>query len=296
MKIKILLLLALLSNMVSTQAQIVIPEKGSEWVYHYTNLNVCGPIVATYASDTLLAGKTAMVIAQTLYDVCQEPQEPAVDSIKGIGNVLVIEDSLVMYWHNVKYDTLYDFGAKVGDKWMYRYSTNDTLNALVLGKGIDSELGVFLDLEFSHSFYPTRRDTVYEQLLGGTNYIIPWDVEASQLDGQEGGPLRCFTDSKLSYVSSWWEARNLPCKYLSKRVDVDQVAVNNLFTIYPNPSKGVIRIETQKPEKMEVYTVLGELVYSSDHVFETRHLSSQLYVVKLWRKDGLVEVHRVVVE
>lgn len=244
-----------------------------------------------------MAGKNALVLDETFYDVCQESQEPAVDSFKYIGNIIAIEDSLVWYWHNEKFDTLYDFAANVGDAWEYRYSGHDTVNALVFGVGTNAELGAFLDIEFKQRGLPSYRDTIYERLLGGTNYIIPWDVIASQLDGQEGGPIRCFTDTKLSYVSSWWEATNLPCKYLSKRASVDQVAANNLFTIYPNPSKGVIRIDaTQKPDKIEVYTVLGELVFSSDHVFETPHLSSQLYIVKLWRIDGLVEVHRVVVE
>ena len=67
--------------------------------------------------------------------------------------------------------------------------------------------------------------------------------------------------------------------------------------MYPNPSKGVIGIDAnQKPTKMEVYSMFGKLVFSSDKEFKTLPLSPQIYVVKLRRKDGLLEVHRVVVE
>jgi hypothetical protein len=192
---------------------------------------------------------------------------------------------------------LYDFASETGEKWLYRYSNNDTVVATVFGRGTDARLGVFIDLEFKQRNLPSYRDTIYERLLGGYNYIIPWDVMASYLDGQEGGPLRCFTDSKVSYVSDLWEEKKLPCKFLSKRLGVETIEKTNMYAIYPNPSKGVFQInDNKKPAKMEVYSTHCELLFSSETTFQTPQLSPQLYTVKLWRNDGLVEVHWVVVE
>jgi len=47
---------------------------------------------------------------------------------------------------------------------------------------------------------------------------------------------------------------------------------------------------------MEEHTITGQQVYSTESVIEGNNLSAQIYIIKLRRKDGKVEVHRVVVE
>jgi hypothetical protein len=90
MKIQILLLLALLSTVITVQAQITVPEKGSEWVYSYENISACGALVAIYKSDTTLAGKSAMVLKETLYNACTFPEKPYADTLTFGQNIIAI--------------------------------------------------------------------------------------------------------------------------------------------------------------------------------------------------------------
>lgn len=292
-----LVVLAVFSFFSGLFAQISNPEKGSRWIYDYVNLNSCGPIISTYSRDSLVAGKTAMVFDAKYYDVCQEPQEPLIDSFRYVANIIVIEDSLVWYWHNEMFDTLYDFAAKAGDEWKYRYSLNDTVNALVMGVGTDARLGYFLDIEFKHA-RSSYRDTIYERLLGGTNYIIPWDVMASYLDGHEGGQLRCFSNSTINYVAQWWETRNLPCDFLNKKIGITDVK-NQQFSLYPNPGNGKLYLrpsENKKPKSITISDSRGLVVYQSDSTDLLIELEPQTYFVRIVRQDGRVEVHKVVVD
>jgi hypothetical protein len=67
--------------------------------------------------------------------------------------------------------------------------------------------------------------------------------------------------------------------------------------MYPNPSNGTIRISgNRQPQKIEIFSATGQQIYSSENTFEIDNLSPQIYFVKLWRNDGRVEVHKVVVE
>jgi hypothetical protein len=281
-------------------AQISKPEKGSKWVYDYSNAGSFGPKMASYDRDSLLEGKLAMVLDETFYELAN----PQKQIYYYVGNIVAIEDSLVWYWNNEEWDTLYDFGAEVGEGWNYYFyfSTKDTVVSRVLEKGTDSDLGVYMILEYEmqYEWEDTATlfiDTVYERTLGGSIYIIPWDRMTTALDGQSGGPLMCFSNSKGRYSERKWTAGGAACTDIIEKLSVGESTKLKMFSIYPNPSSGIISISAhQKPVRMEVYSTLGDLVYSSETEFKTQTLSPQLYVVKLWRNDGGVEVHRVLVE
>lgn len=283
-----------------SNAQIKTPTKGSTWIYDYANVSAGGPLVAKYDKDTLLDGKNAMVFKEILFDIWNDPgDEKLIDTINWGLNILTIEDSLVWYWNNGKFDTLFNFAAKNGDKWAYFYDTKDTLIAAVLGKGIDAQLGIYLELEYSSNYFPSRRDTVYEYLLWGTNYIIPWDKEVSQLDGHRGGPLRCFSNDDISYVSKWWEEKNLPCMFLSQKIGVEEQNRTKIFTVYPNPSSGSIQVRsttTNAAHFVQIIDAKGQIVIGSTGIREIENLSPQLYFVRIYFENGTFETHKVLVQ
>jgi len=298
MKVSRLLLALAPFFTISANAQVATPEKGSVWIYKYGNIGSRGPVLANYDRDTMIDGKSAIVLDETFYDTYRDPGKPEIDTIKRLGSILYIEDSTVFYWNTNQFDTLYDFGAEIGEEWTYYFSgRQDTIRVIVQGKGVNNDLGAFVALEYTDKYDWPWKDTIYESLLGGSRYILPWDETWLQLDGHQGGPIQCFSNSKGRYSDRTWTADGAACTDIIEKLSVDQIAKENLFSIYPNPSKGVISISTkQKPTRMEVYSTLGELVFSSETEFKTQTLFPQRYIVKLWRNDGLVEVHRVVVE
>tara|TARA_B110000238_G_scaffold75933_1_gene83641 strand:- start:159 stop:1064 length:906 start_codon:yes stop_codon:yes gene_type:complete len=281
-------------------AQIAIPEKGTIWVYDYSNVSACGPIKAVYDRDTVLAGKSAMVFNETFYNICTHTNDnKPIDTLNWGSNIIAIEDSLVWYWQDEKFDTLMDFGASVGDKWTYSNSV-DSMLCEVEGVIADANLGVGICVVYGWSIDnepQTYMDTIYEALLGGDGYIIPNDIYQSFLDGQEGGPLMCYSNSKGRYSERTWTAGGAACTDIIEKLSVGEITKLKMFSIYPNPSSGNLRIVGNiQPLKMEVFTTEGQQVYSSKKPFEIDNLSPQIYFVKLWRNDGGVEVHRVVVE
>ena len=284
-------------------AQISTPEKGSVWVYKYRNIGSRGPIYATYERDTFLGGKDALVIEEKLYDTYTYSGRPDIVIRTLTGKRLAIEDSVVYYYHNSQYDTLINFGADIGDSWENGYS-RDITTAIVLGKGKDSVLGSFLDIEYSYwpdypDFDGTYRDTVYEMLLGGREYPIPTDIVASQLDGHEGGPLQCFSNSQGRYSDGVWTAGGAACIDIIEKLSVEDVEKTNTFRIYPNPSTGNINLKcttNEKPKRVSVLDAQGALVFESQSLDGIELLSPQLYFVKIQRQDGGIELHKVVVE
>ena len=283
-------------------AQIKAPEKGSVWVYDYANVSACGPIKSVYERDTLLAGKNAMIFEETLYNKCTHPQDnKSIDTIGWGANIIAIEDSLVWYWQGVKFDTLINFGAEVGDQWMYSNSA-DSMLCEVEGVVSDANLGVGVSVTYSwniDNIPQTSRDTIYETLLGGSGYILPNDIYQSFLDGQEGGPLVCFSNSKGRYSDGVWTEGGIMCTDIIEKLSVSNLAAERSFKIYPNPSLGKIYLESltnQKSKEVMITDTKGVLIYESNSLETLSSLAPQLYFVKIIRQDGMVEVHRVVVE
>ena len=76
-----------------------------------------------------------------------------------------------------------------------------------------------------------------------------------------------------------------------------------VFRVYPNPSSGQIEVRSERLDirlkKIEVFDMQGMLVYSQSSTSNSltstiSHLSSNLYYLKIYRDDGLFEVHKVI--
>jgi len=91
----------------------------------------------------------------------------------------------------------------------------------------------------------------------------------------------------------------------SVTVGVDENLASAIgMSIYPNPANDIITIKTQNiqgPSKVELYSISGQLVYSTITTTQqlqipVNNLNSGLYAVKLFTANGKVLVKRVVVE
>ncbi|PCJ65667.1 MAG: hypothetical protein COA58_09690 [Bacteroidetes bacterium] len=88
-------------------------------------------------------------------------------------------------------------------------------------------------------------------------------------------------------------------------------AKKNTFKVYPNPTNGIISIETRGETKktslraLELFDMQGRMLHSENYTvppnnlslnLKTFELTAQVYYLKLLRDDGLFEVHRVVLQ
>lgn len=266
MRIYILFISFLFLNDLS-YAQISKPEKGSIWVYNYQNIAHCGPIIGKYIGDTLLHNKNAMVISQTFYNKCVDPGQPKIDTIKWGMNFIAIEDSVVWLWKKNTYEVLYDFGDTVGSVRIIRQYENDTLTTEILKKGMDEILGCYLVVKYEHhsnmSQHYELQDTICELLLGGSAYMIPEMQIAHFLDGQSGGPLACFSNSKGRYSEKTWTPQAESCLSEIVKLNVDELNDSRGFLIYPNPASGFIELDVIWNSQIYlVNDVLGQHVLS----------------------------------
>ncbi|HAQ64624.1 MAG TPA: hypothetical protein DCR43_02015 [Bacteroidales bacterium] len=93
--------------------------------------------------------------------------------------------------------------------------------------------------------------------------------------------LRCYTDSLISFKSSYWTN---DCDYLrplheplSIRADV-----TNDLVVYPNPFNSFINISKDAPTEFELYDSFGRLIMKGkEKVVNTAFLKEGIYLLKL---------------
>jgi hypothetical protein len=82
---------------------------------------------------------------------------------------------------------------------------------------------------------------------------------------------------------------------------INEMNARNSMTVYPNPSSGIFNIETPSGSKLEIYNVMGELIYKSITAEEktTIDLSTQakgMYFIKMADKNQLEINKKIIVQ
>lgn len=292
---QILITLSLVSSYL-LQAQISVPTQGSTWNYSYSNISESGRVELVVSKDSVVLGKPSKVITRTWYsDVVNS--ERSIDTFVQESYIISIEDSVLSYFTGSEFDTLYDFAAQVGASWTVQDYSNTELTIAVEGEGRDTFLGKSLMLSYMSLGSIVFRDTVYEKMLSGHRFFIPWDYKASLLDGHVGGDLRCFkSNGSLSYTNPEWEVTGNSCIHLL-------LGVNNLVylesaSVFPNPCKDnfIVALPQGSNEVivgMEIYDNLGNLQLSYNNMERLRfvrlehNLPPSFYVLKIETESGL---------
>lgn len=68
------------------------------------------------------------------------------------------------------------------------------------------------------------------------------------------------------------------------------------FSLYPNPTSGLVYVEGKDIQEIELYAITGQRVYAtSQSNFDITHLSSGVYIVRIRTTKKLI-THRIVKE
>ncbi|PKP42761.1 MAG: hypothetical protein CVT95_12420 [Bacteroidetes bacterium HGW-Bacteroidetes-12] len=170
---------------------------GAKWHYTYQDFlsSQAGYVLVESLKDTLVLGKNAKKIEQTLYFPNTNPL------FLGI-NLIYSDSNRVYFYQYNKFNLLYDYNANQGDTIFvkepyYNGGNGDTLIPLLVDStkietigGVQKKVQYVTALEFSWFF-----GEKFIEGLGSNNYLLPNNAAADP----SPGPFRCYEDSVFNY-------------------------------------------------------------------------------------------------
>jgi hypothetical protein len=252
MKTSFLILFTLFSF--SFQAQNWSPS-GANWKYSYYGF-FPGYADVLYSGDTLIDGQTAKILSKTFHGL--DWSMTIVTNF--IGNEYTYENNGVIFLrYQNQWDTLYHFNSQVGEHWRMAKQPltsvcpdNSRLKVLATGnKTINNETRKYVVVDFCNPDLSSLgvQDTIVENIGFTGTYFLPYDQFDGAVDGNEGGPFRCYShDNFATYAPHFSEA----CDYI---VGVEEVTSASTFTVYPNPVVNEIHLSTDYTGTFTTYTI-----------------------------------------
>lgn len=230
-------------------SQVEWAPVGAEWYYSRPEGLMPpneGYILYKVVKDTIIQEKIVKLISKTYYHASGQ-------DVSNLGNEYTYEeDSVIYYWKNGHFYTLYDFTAESGDKWTIYGNDNvgdfcgyDSLGVVV----VDSVSTVTINNQELKALYTSSdnssnwgfQDVILER-IGCFSYFLPQALDCAVDIPHENGRLRCYEDDKLGqYKSSYWEISNQECDVLKYYTLSDDKKFSKI-QIFPNPAKDYLNI------------------------------------------------------
>jgi hypothetical protein len=282
MKTPALLLFLLFT--VSFHAQNWSPT-GANWKYSYYGF-FPGYVEVLYSGDTIIEGQSAKILSKTFMGM--DWSMTLVTNF--IGTEYTYEDNGVIFLrYQNHWDTLYHFNAQVGDHWRMAKQPfanvcpeNSRLKVMSTGnKIINNETRKFLVVDFCNpdlSSLGWGQDTIVENIGFIGTYFLPYDQFDGALDGNEGGPFRCYShDNFATYAPHFSGA----CDYIVGLEEVN--SAQTTFSIYPNPVGNEIHLSKETASMFSTYTI-----YSLDGKIQQEGFLSEVIQVDYLRNGNFI--------
>ena len=230
---------------------------GAQWHYSYYGF-FPGYVDIAYSGDTLIDGQVTKKLTKTFHGLGWGMDVTSYS----IGTEYTYEANGAVYLrYQNQWDTLYNFNAQVGESWRMAKqpfanvaSQNSRLKVLATGtKVINSSTLKYVKVEFvDPQMNPLGfADTIVENIGFIGSYLLPYDMFDGAVDGNEGGPFRCFTAPNFAtYKPSYWEV----CDYIMGTTELEG---NASFQVYPNPVSDQINIPESLIQQYNHYRILS---------------------------------------
>ena len=233
---------------------------GAQWHYSYYGF-FPAYIDISYTADTLIESQASKILTKTYHGLGWNQSITS----ETFGYEYTYEANGVVYLrYENQWDTLYNFNAQVGDSW--RMARQPLTNVVppnsrikILATGIliiNNETRKYLVAEKCDSANISLgwfNDTLIENIGFLNDYLLPYDQFDGAVDGNEGGPFRCYTDNNFAtYKPSYTEV----CDYI---MGTEELNANASFQIYPNPVSDRIQIPLNYVNEYMNYSI-----YSSE--------------------------------
>lgn len=272
---RILIAFLLVCGSTLSMAQNWCPP-GATWKHAMYGFQCVGYSDLIYIGDTVIQSKTCKKINHRFigYNPMFAPTGTVNDSIT---NHLTYENNKVIYYFNInsQFDTLFNFNAAIGDKWLRVVSPHGgscnvvprkavevldtgsvTLNAVQLRKLVLKYTHVYMS-----TFTTTVIDTVYEKIGSKKNFLFPFVCEGAMVDPDilAGGAFRCYFDNSFGNynVSS-------NCNYIN---NIDgSVSIPEKLVLFPNPTATRFKLQ-------------GDFIMNTIRVFDVCGKEKQINII-----------------
>ena len=245
---------------VFTGVEVGYPFGETEWYYEIENEN--GSITyqhLEYAADTTINHKEVVVIIRTntLYDK-GEHQE--------VTREYLYEEDGVVYWWNKdlqEFTTLYNFGAEEGDEWEIKVGMESILMHVDTVEYQEYEGSLYKMLIVSDD-----QDLFSGTIVCGIGHLTSFFPEKLMTRGKdyrvEG--MRCFwRNGELFFKYGERDCDEVYQEYHNGIEEDGPSTGSGTFTVYPNPTNGVLFVQTLRAtslpgETYRITNLMGQTV------------------------------------
>lgn len=258
--------------------------RGTEWYYEIKHQN--GDITyqhLEYTADTAINSKRVKIITET---------NTMYDKSTWTDYEYIYEDGDWIYWWNKDledFTLLYDFGAEVGDEW----EINGGWYTITVH--VDGVEEMTIQGETYRVLHVT--DPNYQLFTGdiicGIGHQKSFFPETPMAKDYEVDGLRCYWQDGELVLTMGEE----DCDAVYYEIHGVEEGDDKGFVIYPNPSNGIITVETQgitsQQQEYRITNLLGQTVKSgyitTDHQqIDIHDLTEGMYFIIVGRKTKLL--------
>lgn len=280
----------------------------SEW--HHTRVSIMGPGYAklNYAGTVTINSQVCQQL--NYYSQIYYYSNSSIITNSNTPYRYTYEANNVVYLYNQNtsvFDTLYNFGATIGSKWLLPANYPGTFSNTCTKYTITVQ-------DTGHSFIQTANlkwfkvsltnnpsqfqytDTIYQR-LGLLNYFFyNFDQCTGALDYMEGGPLRCFSDNQIIN----YKRIPQPCTFLISGITENEISQK--LELFPNPAFDHLTLMNSdindKIGKIYFYNILGEEVkkiqlYNNEQI-NIEDLNDGIYFVKYISADNKIYSGKII--
>lgn len=283
-----------------------------------------GVVKDVYVGDTVINGITCKHILGTFKGKLSQ-WSPTVtlnnyrQSYSYLSNQVLYTWTYDAYNNLNTFDTLVNFYAAVGDKWLknrYFGTCNSRqaitvintgtvmINNIVLKKIVTTYSNTVYSMSGTYTL--TATDTIIERIMSRSGFMFPMHCEVDSIyDGYlYNGDFLCYEDSSFA---SYQRAGTNGCAYVPDGLQEQGLYQFNI-RLYPNPCSGSLVLESEHFVEHGLYKVsildaMGQYIYQKEIRalngqvrLSTEALSVGMYYVQVSDKKGVLAAEKLIRE
>lgn len=283
-----LFILSALITVFFSKSQVSWFPPGAVWHYSLYSPGfpqVSGVNTFSYTGDTTFGAVNCKIISKRFVGINQwiDVNNTVVENFSPY--YFTYENNGVTYLRNTdgsKYDTIVNFKAAIGDKWLLvsysnpgTCSTSSIVPKVVVKDTNHVTINGFYLKRIVTSFTlnsTVYNDTLIERIGGRTNFWYP--ETCRPVDALSNGSFMCYQDNTFPLYK---KSGVTNCNY---EVGIRELANNNSVKLFPNPSSRFVNVEVTDADAyanrkviFQVLNSLGSILKTDELIFEGKSLS-----------------------